>query len=72
MKMDKVFGIVTLVTVVIGLLFGLAAQMEWTIYLSLPLVIIFGGSAVATFITRRFEAIICGLIIGALWSALFG
>jgi hypothetical protein len=69
--MDKVFGIIILVTMVIGLLFGIAAQIEWTIYLSLPLVIIFGGSAVVTFITKRIEAIICGAVIFALWPALF-
>ncbi len=69
--MIKVFVIVTLVTIVIGLLFGLAAQIEWTVYLSLPLVIIFGGSAVVAFITKRIEAIVCGAVIVALWTALF-
>jgi hypothetical protein len=69
--MGKVFAVVTVVTIVVGLIFGLATQMEWTIYLSLPLVFIFGGSAVAAFIARRFEAIICGAVIGAFLSALF-
>lgn len=45
---------------------GPATKIEWTTYLGMPLVIL-TGSAGAAFITKRFEAIICGVILGALW-----
>jgi hypothetical protein len=55
--------------ILIGVFFGTEAQIEWTMYLGLPLVI-FAGSAGVTFITSRFEAIICGAVIAALWPVL--
>ena len=63
--MKKIFGIVTLILVVIGLVFGREAQIEWTVYLGLILVVMTGAVGV-TFITKRFEAIIGGIIISAL------
>jgi hypothetical protein len=67
--MAKVIGICTLIVILIGVFFGTEAQIEWTMYLDLPLVILAGSAGVA-FITSRFEAIICGAVIAALWPAL--
>lgn len=49
---------------------GIGAKIEWTAYLGIPLVIL-TGSAGAAFITRRFEAIIGGIVISALWPVLY-
>lgn len=67
--MGTFIGILTLVVIIIGIFFGPAAQIEWTIYLGLPLVI-FAGSVGVAFITRRLEAIILGMVIWALWPVL--
>lgn len=67
--MGKIISIFTLIVILIGVFFGLSAQIEWTVYFGIFLVI-FAGSVGVTFITRRFEAMIFGLIIGALWPVL--
>lgn len=46
-----------------------ATKIEWTTYLGMPLIIL-TGSAGITFITKRFEAIICGVVLSALWPAI--
>ena len=48
---------------------GPEVKIEWTTYLGMPLVILMGSAGVA-FISKRFEAIIGGIIIGALWPVL--
>ncbi len=45
---------------------GPEIKIEWTTYLGMPLVILLGATGV-TFISKRFEAIIGGMIIAALW-----
>jgi len=67
--MGKILVILALIITVIGIFSGPAAQIEWTMYLGLPLVI-FGGSIGVAFITSRFEAIICGIVLAALWPVL--
>lgn len=69
MKIGVIVGILTLILMIIGIFFGIEAQIELTVYFGIFLVI-FAGSVGVTFITRRFEAMICGLIIGALWPVL--
>lgn len=49
--------------------FDAATKIEWTTYLGIPL-IIFYGSAAITFVTKRFEAIITGLILSAMWPVI--
>ena len=44
-------------------------KITWTMYLGMPLIILM-GSAGATIITRKIEAIIAGVIISALWLEL--
>ena len=68
--MIKLFGILALALVVIGLVFGRETQIEWTMYLGMPLIIVFGSAGVS-FVTKRLEAIIVGMVIAALWPVLF-
>ncbi len=68
--MKKIFSIFALVLVVIGLVFGRETQIEWTMYLGMPLIIVFGSAGVA-FFTKRLEAIIGGVMIAALWPVVF-
>jgi hypothetical protein len=70
--MGKFLGVLTLIVIIIGFLFGPEAQIEWAVYFSIPLMIIFGTSVGVAFVTRRFEAIICGVLIGAAWPIVFG
>lgn len=63
--MGKVIGILTLIIILIGVFFGTEAQIEWTVYFGVFLVI-FAGSVGGAFITKRFEAIIGGMVISAL------
>jgi len=46
-----------------------ATKIELTTYLGIPLVILTGSAGVA-FISRRFEAIVSGVILSAMWPAL--
>jgi len=46
-----------------------ATKIEWTTYFGMPLIIL-TGSAGTAFITKRFEAIICGAVLSALWPAI--
>jgi fucose permease len=48
-----------------------ATKIEWTTYFGMPLIILTGAAGTA-FITRRFEAIICGAVLSALWPAILG
>ena len=68
--MKKIFSIFALVLVVIGLVFGRETQIEWTMYLGMPLIIVFGSAGIY-FVTKRLEAIIGGMMIAALWPVLF-
>lgn len=68
-----------LVTVLIIMILGisiapfieLGTKIQWTTYFGIPLVILIGSVGVA-FISRRFEAIIGGVVISALWPVLLG
>jgi hypothetical protein len=64
--MKKAFFIVALILTIIGLIAGYEAEIQWTVYLGFPLVIFFGSVAI-TFITRRIEAIMVGVILAAIW-----
>lgn len=44
-------------------------KIEWTTYFGMPLIIL-TGSAGTAFITKRFEAIICGVVLSALWPVI--
>ena len=65
------------ITVIVGIimLIGMmpfldpATKIEWTTYFGMPLIIL-TGSAGTAFITKRFEAIICGAVLIALWPAI--
>ena len=46
-----------------------ATKIEWTTYFGMPLIIL-TGSAGTAFITKRFEAIICGVVLSALWPVI--
>lgn len=48
---------------------GAYVKIEWTTYLGIPLIILMGSAGVA-FISRRFEAIIGGMVVSALWLVL--
>jgi hypothetical protein len=63
--MKKLIITIGFILTVIGLIAGVEAEIEWTVYLSIPLAIIFGAAGMA-FFQRRIEAIIGGMIIGAL------
>ena len=67
----KIASILALLIIVICAMpfFGPEIKIEWTTYLGMPLVILMGSAGVA-FITKRFEAIIGGIVIGALWPFL--
>lgn len=65
-------GVLTLIVIIIGFFFGPEAQIEWSVYFSIPLMIILGTSVGVAFITRRVEAIACGAMIGALWPTFLG
>lgn len=67
--MKKIFVGLALVITFIGVVFGREAQIEWTVYLGFPLVIFFGSAGLA-FIRKRFEVIIGGMMIAALWPFL--
>ena len=66
-----------IITVIVGaiMLIGMmpfldpATKIEWTTYLGMPLIILTGSAGVA-FITKRFEAIICGIVLSALLPAI--
>ncbi len=47
----------------------LGTKIQWTTYLGIPLVILTGSAGVA-FICRRFEVVIVGMILSALWPVL--
>lgn len=44
-------------------------KIQWIMYFGIPLMIIM-GSAGATIVTKRIEAVIGGIMIGALWPVL--
>ena len=69
--MKKTFSIFALVIVFIGLIFGQETQIEWTMYLGIPLIIVFGSAGLAI-VTKRIEAIVGGIVIAALLPVLIG
>ena len=70
--MKLVIGILmTIILIICALPFiSPEVKIEWTTYLGIPLVILAGSAGVA-FITRRFELIVAGMVLAALWPALF-
>ena len=71
-KMVKVLvGVISAAIIVIGMMsfLDIGTQITWTTYLGIPLVILIGSAGVA-FITRRFEAIIAGVILSILLPVL--
>lgn len=69
--MKGIIAVIVCVIMVIGMMPFLdpATKIEWTTYLGMPLIIL-TGSAGVTFITKRFEAIICGIVLSVLWPAI--
>jgi hypothetical protein len=65
--MKKAIGILMAVIILVGSLpfLDTVGKIEWTTYLGIPLIILMGSAGVA-FITKRFEAIIAGVILSAL------
>ncbi len=68
-------GIVIMIIGIIVLIGSLpfldvASKITWTTYLGIPLIILTGSAGIA-FVTKRFEAIICGAVVSALWPVLF-
>lgn len=74
--MKAIIGIIVVVIVVVIMLVSMmpfidiASKIEWTTYLGIPL-IIFTGSAGTAFVTKRFEAIIGGVVLSALWPVIY-
>jgi len=70
--MKSVIGIVVTLIILVGMMPFLDAvsKIEWTTYLGIPLVIL-AGSAGTAFMARRFEIIIGGVILSALWPVIF-
>ena len=66
--MKAIIGIIVLAILLVGMMpfLNTASKIEWTTYLGIPL-IIFTGSAGTAFVTKRFEAIIGGAVLSALW-----
>jgi len=62
------FSIIVLVSMMPFL--DIATKIEWTTYLGMPLIIL-TGTAGTVFITKRFEAIICGVVLSALWPMIY-
>ena len=69
--MKQVAGFLMLLILIICAIpfIGPEVKIEWTTYLGFPLVILMGSAGVA-FISKRFEAIIAGMILGALWPVI--
>lgn len=69
--MKATAGILMMVILVICIVpfIGPEIKVEWTTYLGMPLVILTGSVGIA-FISKRFEAIIGGMVISALWPVL--
>ncbi len=66
--MKAMAGILMMIILIICALpfIGPEVKIEWTTYLGVPLVILIGSAGVA-FISKRFEAIIVGMVISVLW-----
>ena len=71
--MKAIVGIIVIVIILVGIMpfLDTASKIEWTTYLGIPL-IIFTGSAGTAFVTKRFEAIIGGAVLSALWPVISG
>lgn len=69
--MKRVIVAIGGVIMLIGMMpfLGSSTKIEWTTYLGMPLILL-TGSAGITFITKRFEAIICGVVLSALWPVI--
>jgi len=71
MKGKIVSILILLITIIcVAPFWGPEVKIQWTTYLGMPLIILMGSVGVA-FISKRFEAIIGGVIIGALWPVFF-
>ncbi len=68
--MGKILIIVGLILTVIGLIWGAEKEIEWTVYLGFPLVVFLGGVGL-TFITKRFEAVIAGMVLAVFWPVIW-
>ena len=70
--MKAIVGIIVTLIMLVGMMpfLDAASKIEWTTYLGIPL-IIFTGSAGTAFVTKRFEVIIGGVILSALWPIIF-
>lgn len=65
--MSRIVGILVLLILIVGIIpFAPETKIEWAVYLGMPLIIL-SGSAGMAFITKRVEAIICGMVLAAFW-----
>lgn len=70
MNTKIIFPILALIITLIGIVFSLETQIEWTLYIGIGVVIIFGSAGFA-FLVHRLEAIFGGLILAAFWPVLW-
>lgn len=63
--MKIILIIIGIVLTIIGLIAGVATEIECTLYFCIPLVILFGAAGLA-FFRGRIEGMIGGMIFGAL------
>ena len=69
--MKAIAGILMMIILVICAVpfIGPEVKIEWTTYLGIPLVILMGSVGIA-FISKRFEAIIGGMVISTILATL--
>ena len=70
MKTITTAFIVAITIIGVAPFLGIGDKIEWIFYLGIPLVVLTGSTGVAV-LTRRFEAIICGVVISALLPILY-
>ena len=70
--MKAITGIIVSIIMLVSMVpfLNAASKIEWTTYLSMPLIILAGSAGIA-FVAKRFEAIIGGVILSALWPILY-
>lgn len=70
--MKVIIGIIVGIIMLVGMIpfLDTATKIEWTTYLGMPLIMLSGSAGIA-FVTKRFEAIICGVVLSALWPIIY-
>lgn len=70
--MKAIAGIIVVALVLVSVIpfLDIAVKIGWTTYLGIPLIILTGSAGVA-FVTKRFEAIIGGVLLSVVWPAVY-